>query len=84
MLVIEKELKTLIKDGATVDSVEEYNEIFLKESSRNYSCVLEAAKIIYDVNPTANQMRALELSTNVSQENYDQGTLNLNVNFKIK
>ena len=33
----------------------------MKQNSQSYECSIEAAKLIYDMNPSANQKRALEL-----------------------
>jgi hypothetical protein len=56
--VIDKELEALVPSKS---SVEELNETFLKQNIQNYECSIEAAKLIYDLNPSANQKRALDL-----------------------
>ena len=75
--VIDKELLTLIsnpKQSAT--NVEDINETFLKEHTSSYECCVEAAKLIYDLNPTANQKRALDLLTDLSNK---QNSINIKV-----
>jgi hypothetical protein len=69
--VIDKELLTLVD---TTKTVEQLNESFLKENSKSYESVIEAAKLIYTLNPESNQKKALELLNNIS--NY---SLTLNV-----
>jgi hypothetical protein len=71
--VIDKELATLVD---TTKTVEQLNESFLKENSKSYESVIEAAKLIYTLNPELNQKKALELLNNIS--NY---SLTLNVGF---
>lgn len=72
--VIETELANLYK---STESVEQLNENFLKENANNYFCVIEAAKLIYNLNPDTNQKRALDLVTDLTNKNYSKETFNL-------
>lgn len=69
---IEDELKNLELYGA---SVERLNEEFLKTNQSNFECLLEASKILYDLNPANNQNKALSILKNISKEK-------VTVNFK--
>jgi predicted P-loop ATPase/GTPase len=74
--VIENELNVLTQN-AKIDSIESYNENFLKANSKQYERVIEVAKLTYDLNPAQNQKKALDLLTNIKDKNY---SINLEVN----
>jgi hypothetical protein len=74
--VIENELNVLTQN-AKIDSIESYNENFLKAHSKQYERVIEVAKLTYDLNPAQNQKKALDLLTNIKDKNY---SINLEVN----
>lgn len=76
--VIENELKDLFNNGV-VETVEVLNERFLKDNSTNYSCMVEAAKVVYDLNPTGNQQKALDMITNIDLKKYSSDSINLKV-----
>ena len=60
--VIDQEMSSLISDAkANSANVAEINESFLRANMSNYECCIEAAKLIYDLDPTANQKKALDL-----------------------
>ena len=75
--VIESELTSTFFQDDAIKSVEELNKKFFTEHSSNYLCVIEAAKLIYDLNPSSNQKQALELITNLDTTKYEG--LNLKV-----
>ncbi len=63
-------------------NVEEINEAFLNENKLSYECCVEAAKLIYDLNPTVNQKRALDLLTDLSNK---QDSITIKVSYvKLK
>lgn len=64
--VIENELF----DNTPVESVQAINEKFLKSNSSNYLCIIEAAKVIYELNPSVNQKKALEMVTSLDDKKY--------------
>lgn len=76
--VIESELKDLFDNGV-VQTVEAMNEAFLKANSANYSCMIEAAKVVYDLNPSANQKKALDIITNIDLKEYTPESVSLKV-----
>ena len=76
--VIDAELESTFKDDVQV-SVEQANESFLKANVRDYKCAVEAAKLIYELNPSQNKKRALELITDISAEKYSKESLDLKV-----
>ena len=79
--VIESELtSSFFQDGA-IKTVEELNKTFLNENNSNYLCVIEAAKLNYDLNPSGNQKQALELITNLDATKYE--SLNLKVDWCV-
>jgi tetratricopeptide (TPR) repeat protein len=71
--VIETELFENLKG----DSVESLNEKFLTLNSSNYLCVIEAAKVMYLLNPATNQMKALDMITDLDFKKYTHATLRL-------
>jgi hypothetical protein len=58
--VIETELASLFP-SSSAQTVEQLNESFLKENSNSYECLIEVAKVVYDLNPSTNQKKALDL-----------------------
>ena len=79
--VIDEELNSIISDpkGHSVN-VEEINETFLKANATNYECCIEAAKLVYDLNPVANQKRALDLLMDLSNK---QSPISIKVYFDV-
>ena len=77
--VIDEELNLIISDpkGNAVN-VEAINESFLKANEANYECCIEVAKLIYDLNPTVNQKRALDLLMDLNNK---QGSITIKVYF---
>lgn len=77
--VVDSELNKLLEKGAN-QSVEEYNNQFLKANSNSYDCVIEAAKLMYQLNPETNQSKALTLLTDIANKSFK---VTLKVKFKI-
>ncbi len=79
--VIDEELNSIISDpkGHSVN-VEEINEKFLKANATNYECCIEVAKLVYDLNPVANQKRALDLLMDLSNK---QSPISIKVYFDV-
>ena len=75
-LVIDRELAQLVSP-AGLESVERFNESFLKAQPNNYERVIEACKIIYDLDPEKNAKKALDLLTNIKNKAY---SISLKVN----
>ena len=73
-LVIDRELAQLVSPA---ESVESMNESFLKAQPNNYERVIEACKIIYDLDPEKNAKKALDLLTNIKNIGY---SISLKVN----
>lgn len=59
--VIEKELTQL----ASNDSVEKLNETFLKSSPKSFAKLIEATKIMHDIDPEKNTKNAISLLTDI-------------------
>lgn len=76
--VIEAELKSLF-DAGVVEAVEALNEKFLKSNAANFSCLVEAAKVVYELNPSTNQKKALDMFTNVDPKSFKEGSFNIQV-----
>lgn len=70
--VIEREIGSLVPNGGGIDSnVEQLNNSFLKSKPNSYESVVEAAKIVYDLDPTeTGSKKALDLLTNVANPSY--------------
>jgi hypothetical protein len=62
----------LVPNGGGIDSnVEQLNSSFLKSKPNSYESVVEAAKIVYDLDPTeTGSKKALDLLTNVANPSY--------------
>ncbi len=82
MSVIEEQLGSLFDDG-TIETAEALNERFLKLNSSNYSCLVEAAKVVYEANPAANQKKAFEMFTNIDPKSFKEDSFNLQVGFNV-
>lgn len=67
--VIDRELADLT-NKANIDSVEHLNENFLKTNSNSYECVIEACKLIYDLDSAQNPNKALDLLMNLKSKGY--------------
>jgi hypothetical protein len=67
--VVDDELSKLLEKGAN-QSVEEYNSQFIKSKSNNYDSVIEAAKLMYQINPETTQSKALNLLTDISNKSF--------------
>jgi peptide alpha-N-acetyltransferase len=63
--VIDQQIATIQPNA---ENVAEINESFLKQNSTSYECCVEVAKVIYDLNPTVNQKRALDLVTDIDSK----------------
>ena len=66
------------KMSLNLESVDKLNETFLTLNSSNYESVVEAAKVVYLLNPAQNQRKALDLLTNVNSFKS-----NLHVRFQV-
>lgn len=75
--VINAELKSVLPNETPVSAL---NEDFLKKNGSNYECVIEAAKIIYDLKPGDESARkqSIDLLTNLNS-NLNKETINLKV-----
>ena len=75
--VINAELKSVLPSETPVSAL---NEDFLKKNGSNYECVMEAAKIIYDLKPGDESARkqSIDLLTNLNS-NLNKETINLKV-----
>jgi hypothetical protein len=60
-LVITTELASLIDN--IKDSVEVINDKYLKLNANNYLSVVEGAKLLFDLNPSENKLKSIELIT---------------------
>lgn len=71
-VVIDKELEQLVLKGGANANVESLNETFLKEASPDsYESVIEACKLIYDLDPSENgSKKALDLLTDIKNKSY--------------